>query len=45
VRGEALKALAEKLNSMDPYDADSILEVERAIEALAETLSQIKKVG
>jgi hypothetical protein len=39
VRGEALKALAEQLNSMNPYDVDSVLEVERAIEAFAETLS------
>lgn len=39
VRGEALKAIAEQLNGMNPYDVDSILKLERAIEALAETLT------
>lgn len=42
VIGTELKALAEQLNSMNPYDVDSILKIERAIEALAETLKQTK---
>jgi len=43
VSGTKLKALAEKLNSIDPYDVDSILEIERKIEALAETLKRTEK--
>lgn len=38
VVGADLKALADQLNTMNPYDTDSILKIERAIEALAETL-------
>lgn len=40
VVGEQLKMLAERLNSMDPYDVNAILDIERAIEAWAETLTQ-----
>lgn len=40
VVGTELKALADQLNAMNPYDTDSILRIERAIEALAESLTQ-----
>jgi Glu-tRNA(Gln) amidotransferase subunit E-like FAD-binding protein len=43
VVGAQLKALAEQLNSMDPYDTDSILKIERAIEALAESLKVVPR--
>lgn len=43
VRGEKLKAIANQLNAMDPYDVDAIIELERAIEALAQTLSKEEK--
>jgi hypothetical protein len=38
VLGTELKSLAEKLNHMDPYDVDAILDIERAIEKLADTM-------
>lgn len=38
VCGAELKALTEQLNSINPYDTDAILKIERAVEALAETL-------
>lgn len=38
VSGADLKAIASQLNSINPYDVDAILKLERAIEALAETL-------
>jgi hypothetical protein len=44
VCGAKLKALMEQTNSMQPYDVDSILSLERAIEALAETLMVPSKV-
>lgn len=40
VVGADLKALAEQLNSMDPYDVDAVLNIERAIEALALKLAK-----
>lgn len=43
VVGAELKQLAEKLNSMDPYDVDAILEIERAIESLAETFKAVPR--
>jgi Glu-tRNA(Gln) amidotransferase subunit E-like FAD-binding protein len=38
VTGEELKAIANKLNAMDPYDSSAIVALENEIEALAETL-------
>lgn len=42
VNGKELQALAGTLNSMNPYDVDSIIELEKAIEALAETFKKQK---
>jgi len=41
VCGPKLAELANQLNSMNPYDVDSILKIETAIEVLAETLKTV----
>lgn len=38
---ERLKAIASKLNKMDPYDTNSIIAIERELEALAESLKAV----
>lgn len=38
VCGAKLKELADQLNSIDPYDVDAILKIEKAIESLSQTL-------
>jgi hypothetical protein len=40
VRGEALSAIANKLNAMDPYDVSGIIKLEHEIEVLADTLKK-----
>lgn len=40
VTGDELKEIANQLNSTNPYDVDAIIKLERAIEALAETLKR-----
>lgn len=42
VVGAELKAIADQLNTTNPYDVGAILNLERAIEALAETLKVVQ---